>query len=73
MGDTAFWAVVVAALAVVVNAVVSIFLHFRRVKFEEALATKKLDYDEALAKRKLRLERRARNRNRKGIPKESEV
>jgi len=56
MGDTALLAVVVAALAVIVNAAVSIGLHIRRARFEEALATKKLDYDAALAERKLRLD-----------------
>jgi hypothetical protein len=43
MGDTALLAVIVAAIAVVVNAGVSIFLHFRRAGFEEALATRKFD------------------------------
>ena len=49
-------AVIVAAIAVIVNAGVSIFLHLRRAGFEEKLATKKLDYDAALAERKLRLD-----------------
>jgi hypothetical protein len=56
MGDTTLWAVVVAAAAVVVNATVSIFLHFRRAGFEEALATKKFDYDVSLTKRKAALD-----------------
>jgi hypothetical protein len=56
MRDTALWAVVVAALAVLVNASVSIFLHFRRAGFEEALATRKFDYDVSLAKRKAALD-----------------
>jgi hypothetical protein len=56
MGDTTLWAVVVAAAAVVVNATVSIFLHFRRAGFEEALATRKFDYDVSLTKRKAALD-----------------
>jgi hypothetical protein len=56
MGDTALFAVIVAAIAVVVNAGVSIFLHFRRAGFEEALATRKFDYDVSLAERKAALD-----------------
>jgi hypothetical protein len=57
MGDAGVsWAVVVAAIAVIVNAAVSIGLHVRRSRFDEALATKKLDYDAALAQRKLRFD-----------------
>jgi hypothetical protein len=52
MGDTAFLAVMVAAIAVIVNAATSIFLHFRRASFEEALAAKKFDFDVSLAERK---------------------
>jgi hypothetical protein len=57
MGDTGVsGAVLVAAIAVIVNAGVSIGLHIRRGIFEEALAAKKLDYDAAIAQRKLRLD-----------------
>jgi|HubBroStandDraft_6_1064221.scaffolds.fasta_scaffold58291_3 hypothetical protein len=56
MGDTAVWAVVVAAIAVIANAFVSIFLHFRRANFEEDLAKRKFDYDVTLAERKATLE-----------------
>jgi hypothetical protein len=50
--DTALWAVVVAAVAVVVNASVSIFLHLRRAAFDKGLAEKKFDYDVELATKK---------------------
>jgi len=56
MGDTAFLAVMVAAIAVIVNAAISIILHFRRASFEEALATKKFDFDVSLAERKATLD-----------------
>lgn len=56
MGDTALWAVVVAAIAVIVNAGVSIFLHFRRADFEETLAKRKFDFDVSLAERKATLD-----------------
>ena len=56
MGNTAFLAVVVAAIAVIVNAAISIFLHYRRASFEEALATKKFNLDVSLAERKATLD-----------------
>jgi hypothetical protein len=56
MRDTAFLAVVVAATAVIVNAGMSIFLHFRRASFEEGLARRKFDYDVSLAERKAGLD-----------------
>src|SRR5258708_5826767 len=56
MGNTALWAVLVAAIAVIVNAAISIFLHFRRASFEEALAAKKFDFDVSLAERKATLD-----------------
>lgn len=64
-GDTALWAVVVAAAAVVVNAGTSIFLHFRRAEFDERLAQKKFDLDVALAERKVALDLAASDRKRK--------
>jgi hypothetical protein len=63
-GDTALWAVVVAAAAVVVNAGTSIFLHFRRAKFDDRLAQKKSDLDLALAERKVALDLAASDRKR---------
>ena len=56
MGDTALWAVVVAAVAVLVNACMAIFLHFRRASFEETLAKRKFDFDASLAERKAALD-----------------
>jgi hypothetical protein len=57
MRDTALWAVIVAAIAVVVNAGVSIFLHFTRARFEQVLAERKaaLDYQSAQYQRRLQL------------------
>jgi len=54
--DTALWAVVVAAIAVFVNALVSIFLHWRRANFETELAEKKFSLDTKLAEQKLILD-----------------
>jgi hypothetical protein len=54
--DTALGAVIVAAVAVAVNAGTSIWLHFRRAAFEEALANRKFSYDVALAERKAALD-----------------
>jgi hypothetical protein len=56
MGSATFWAVLVAALAVVVNAVLSIVLHVRRPRFEEGLAKQKFAYDVSLAERKATLD-----------------
>ena len=57
--DTALLAVLVAALAVIVNAFISLILHFRRASFEENLAEKKFGYDMQLAERKLILDQQA--------------
>ena len=57
--DTALLAVLVAALAVIVNALISILLHFRRAAFEEDLAEKKFGYDMRLAERKLVLDQQS--------------
>jgi hypothetical protein len=54
--DTAFWAVVVAATAVAVNAGVSIILHIRRANFEMDLATKKFAFDVEIAERRAALD-----------------
>ena len=61
-GETAVWAVVVAAVAVFVNAGVSVLLHFRRATFEERLATEKFHSDVALAKQKIALDISAADR-----------